>query len=248
MVLYNLTLDDLIPRFHDFMALERLTKAIPGIKITVFMPANSSAWGAGRNDILKHQGWCKSVAALPDKNFEFMPHGYYHNGPGTKRPEFANLSVAEAQDRLVMTEGALTEAGLTYVKGFRPPGWELSQGTIEALGELGYLFLADDWGVNGDLPSLSMLRILSNADIRVGPAVTRMPELIGILPDFRQLYLDRAHSVSLCANNLVPNLPRLISKVRQLQDVHFVFLSELAALPRAEQERLGLWYWKFSRP
>jgi len=70
-------------------------------------------------------------------------HGCFHED----NYEFAKLSKEDAETLI-----SVGYDSLHYVKGFCAPGWQISQGTMEALKELGF-WVAVQWGdgrLNGD--------------------------------------------------------------------------------------------------
>lgn len=239
--LYNLNLDDLLPSFTDFSKLMRLIRLFPGIRITVFIPINSRCWGENRNDIRKHKRWCRTVRGLPSQNVEFAVHGFYHDGLG-KQPEFLALLKKEAIERLLACERALTEVGIPYVKGFRPPQWRMSEGTALALKELNYLFLADAPGYLPVHEDIGIPRIFMNADIRIGKWSFVARKDRHLLPDPDKLYLHRGHFVSRHSNNLNndDNFRNIVKRIRSVKP-EFVFMSELAKFSPEERTALGIW-------
>ena len=71
-------------------------------------------------------------------------HGCFHED----NYEFADLSKEDAATLI-----SVGYDSLHYVKGFKAPGWQISQGTMEALKELGF-WVAVQWGddrFNGDV-------------------------------------------------------------------------------------------------
>tara|TARA_Y100000310_G_C20699363_1_gene828290 strand:+ start:1267 stop:2106 length:840 start_codon:yes stop_codon:yes gene_type:complete len=124
--------------------------------------------------LTKHKEWCKWLSS--HKNFEIAMHGFSHHNEkfGLHQQEFESLSFEESLDRLQKAEQLFKDAGLKYVRGFRPPGWGSSNGMFEALRHLKMDFTALHAkkfpGVNnfsttkfGDL-----VNVPSNWDIRTG--------------------------------------------------------------------------------
>lgn len=227
---YNLNLDDLLPRYTDFSVLYKVLRVVPDIKVTVFMPISSRDWGQGKNYILDHPYWCRKVASLPSKNFEFSCHGWEHH-LRDKTPEFKCLSQADATVLLEQCERAFARAGIPFVKGFRPPCWEMSEGTERALENLGYLYLSDSPRFYEEHKDIKIPRIFSNDDIGQGRTYAEVKPFVGsgILPDPGRYCIQRGHLVSDLRNNLTAiNLQRVINTVRSLRSVEFKFLSEIA--------------------
>jgi predicted deacetylase len=231
MVTYNLNLDDLLPRYNDFSLLRRLVREVPRIKVTIFMPISSRDQGEGRNNILKHQGWCRSLVSLLGKNFELSFHGWQHH-LANKMPEFKYLTKSDAKELLLRCEDAFDQMGLPYKRGFRPPVWEMSKGTEEALEELGYLYLSDSPRFYEMHKDIRIPRIFSNDDVGAGQEYAEVKPFLGkgILPDPSKYRIQRGHLVSDLRNNLTSKtLSNVLRTIRSLGEVRFSFLSEIAA-------------------
>lgn len=225
---YNLSLDDLLPCYQDFALLEKLIWSLPRIKVTVFVPVNSRDRGEGKNNILDYPEWCQRVAQLPAGNLEFAIHGYcHHDAAGT--PEFRNLSQGEATRLLLQCEAAFRKAGIRCSKGFRPPRWEMSQGTARALEELGYLYLSDNPELYEAHQDIKIPRLFPNSDIRENEEYHLVKPFKRLLLDSRRYYLHRGHLVSRCRNNLTQDtFDNIVRTVESFSKVEFRFLSEIA--------------------
>jgi peptidoglycan/xylan/chitin deacetylase (PgdA/CDA1 family) len=228
---YNLNLDDLLPCYTDFSLLRKLVQVVPGIKVTIFMPVSSRDWGEEKNNILKHAAWCEQVAALPIENFELSFHGWQHH-LADKTPEFKYLSREDAKDMLSRCEEAFTRMGLSYRRGFRPPVWEMSEGTARALEEMDYLYVSDSPRFYEMHKDIKIPRIFANDDIGAGQQYGEVRPFLssGILPDVAKYRIQRGHLVSDLRNNLtLHTLPNILRAIRSLGDkVEFKFLSEIA--------------------
>jgi peptidoglycan/xylan/chitin deacetylase (PgdA/CDA1 family) len=81
------------------------------------------------------------IRALLDAGHELGHHGHTHRRPDT-------LTAAEQRAELEDGLAALAELSGARVRGYRAPGWELTPGTLRALGELGFThdssLMADD--------------------------------------------------------------------------------------------------------
>lgn len=227
---YNLNLDDLLPRLTDFSLLYRLVDAFPAIKVTVFVPISSRDWGDGENDIMKHPAWCRKVAELPRENFELSCHGWCHHLED-KMPEFKHLSHADATALLIRCEWAFSQMELPYVRGFRPPCWEMSSDTVRALEDLRYLYVSDSPRFYEAHGSVRIPRIFANSDVGANEKYAEVKPFLnrGILPDPQQYCIQRGHLVSRLHNNLtLRNFQNVVRTVESLGDVEFKFLSEIA--------------------
>lgn len=109
--------DDFHEHNNRLDLLTQLHAANPAFKITAFaVPA-----------------WCSDefLESLPDW-IELAGHGWHHGGPDCSDPlEAAAWSYEQAMDVLLALPGR-------FVEGWKSPGWQISEGTYQALGELGY--------------------------------------------------------------------------------------------------------------
>jgi peptidoglycan/xylan/chitin deacetylase (PgdA/CDA1 family) len=103
------------------------------------------AQGNFRLDVDEHKKWRDWLASkIATGNFEVVPHGLRHHNPKHENSsmEFVGLSSEESVNRLLEMEQVLARAKIPYVRGFRPPGWGVSQELLKSLEKLGYIFLA----------------------------------------------------------------------------------------------------------
>lgn len=227
-VKYNLNLDDLLPGNSGLVLLKRLVKSFPKIKITIFVPISSRE--AKNTYILDQPQWCKEIAHLPPKNFEIGVHGYYHHlNDWRKTPEFKYLSKKEATTLLLKCEQVFKKAGIKFIRGFRPPRWEMSKGTEQALEELGYLFLADTPRFYQEHQDIKIPRIFVNSDIKENEEHDEIKTYKDLLLEPQKFCIQRGHLVGYCDNNLTKaTFDNIVKIIRSFNKVEFKFLSELA--------------------
>ena len=163
----------------------RLLKRFVGLQ-------NHNTWIGEPFRLDKHKEWCVWLNNLVKKgNIEIAVHGLYHHN--TRFPysaEFRDLPYEECKKRLILAEKIFEEAELIYTKGFRPPGWGLSEGLFEALKELGYSYISLDpiaCGISTEeLPRHSvsiykgLINVPQNWDVKRG----RITEAIGIIKKY----------------------------------------------------------------
>jgi len=151
-----------------FKYIIKLIDEFPKLKITLFVTPN---WIDKPNDPLpvkfikkifglkytnewkdepfrldKHVEWCEWLNEFVKKgNIEVAIHGlYHHRDSDPHSAEFMSLPYIESKRRLILAEKIFENCGLKYVKGFRPPGWGISDGLFRALKELNYLYISLD--------------------------------------------------------------------------------------------------------
>lgn len=101
----------------------------------------SPVWPDQALSLERHPQFCHYLGALP--RVEIAIHGLYHVSKGQPVfQEFRRLSLKECLKRLERAETTFERAGLSYVKGFAPPGWDISPALLQALQILQYKYLA----------------------------------------------------------------------------------------------------------
>ncbi|OGM21222.1 hypothetical protein A2955_04005 [Candidatus Woesebacteria bacterium RIFCSPLOWO2_01_FULL_37_19] len=226
-VKYNLNFDDLLPKYSNLALLKKLVGKFPNIKITMFMSINSRL--ARDANIFDYPAWCEEIKNLPKKNFEIGIHGYYHHiNDWHNTPEFKYLSKRQARDLLLACERALKKSGIKFVRGFRPPRWELSKGTEKALEELNYSFLSDSPKFYQEHLNIRIPRIFPNSDIEENLDYGDYVPYRDILLDPQEYYIHRGHLFDYCDNNLTPEtFDNIVKTIKSFRKVKFVFLSEM---------------------
>lgn len=173
MVTFNLSLDDVHPEKGfgllkwdgPFQYCKKLIDEYPDIIITLFVTPNwidlpnvgffkrqvfkilnknyTRTWQGEPFRLDKHKEWCDWINSI--KNFEVCVHGYNHHlNKNPHSAEFKDLDYKTALEKIKKSEELFKESGLKYVKGFRPPGWGVSQGMFKALKKMNYLFCASE--------------------------------------------------------------------------------------------------------
>jgi hypothetical protein len=96
---------------------------------------------AGTMRLSRHPEFVKYLRQLP--RTEVGVHGLHHvhRGP-TVLVEFQKQSVEECERMLRSSMARFVEAGLPFVKGMTPPGWNAPPALIEAMARLDFEFLA----------------------------------------------------------------------------------------------------------
>ena len=167
---------------HDRMdLLLRLKDANPAFKVTAFAPP-----ALGSLDYWE---------SLPDW-IEIAVHGWHHGGHGCPDPrEAQHWTYEQAMDVLLAVPDR-------FVKGFKAPGWQISDGTYRALVEIDY-WVADQHYNDHRRPA--GLRVHCEGDG------------------------DHAHHhvQDVCGNGLAESFPALLERVRRAE--LFQFVSEAAA-------------------
>ncbi len=112
----------------------------------VFGIRYTNTWSDEPFRLDKHIAWCEWINEFVRKgNIEVAVHGLYHHRDSDPRSaEFKDLPYEICKQRLMLAETIFRDTGLMYVKGFRPPGWGISEGLFRALKEMDYLYVALD--------------------------------------------------------------------------------------------------------
>ncbi|MDI6860326.1 MAG: DUF2334 domain-containing protein, partial [Methanocellales archaeon] len=89
----------------------------------------------------KFKAWCEWLNSF--ENFEIANHGlYHHRDRNPHGAEFHYMGYTECLRRLKLSEEIFQRSGLRWCKGFRPPGWGISDDLFDALRSLNYDFIA----------------------------------------------------------------------------------------------------------
>ncbi len=175
--------DDFHDSNHRLDLLERLRAINPRFCMTAFtVPAFCSA---------------EFAASLPEW-IELVPHGWDHGGPGCPDAyEASQWTYEQAIDVLL----ALPD---WFEEGWKSPGWQISDGTYQALDELGW-WVADQH-YNDDRRPLTM-RVHCEGD---GDHL-------------------HTHIQDVCGNGLAESWLRIQKRVDEAE--HFQFISEVVQAP-----------------
>jgi hypothetical protein len=179
--------DDFHETNHRLDLLERLHDANPRFRCTLF-----AVPGMGRDLFWESvPEWC-----------ELAVHGWMHPDPY----EAENWTHDQAMTYLC-------NAPVEFVDGFKAPGWQISDGTYQALMELGW-WCADHYENDGRRPAGLRCHVIS-------PAAS-----IGADPDHWH-----GHIQDVCGNGMVETWDALLQAVTQAKS--FEFISEVVGNPVA---------------
>lgn len=116
----------------------RLLARIPGVRDRVHL---TRLHPVGTMRLSRHPEFVRYLASLGQA--EVALHGLHHVHPGrTVLVEFQEQGEAECRRILEASMAIFREAGLPFVKGMTPPGWNAPPGLVEAMAALDFDFLA----------------------------------------------------------------------------------------------------------
>jgi peptidoglycan/xylan/chitin deacetylase (PgdA/CDA1 family) len=116
----------------------RLLARLPVVRDRLFL---GGALPAGTMRLSRHPEFVGYLKRLP--RVEIGLHGLNHVARGASPPvEFRRLAADECARALRECMAIFDEAGLDYVRGMCPPGWELSDALAGAMIEVGLRFVA----------------------------------------------------------------------------------------------------------
>jgi hypothetical protein len=95
----------------------------------------------GTMRLARHPAFVSYLKSLPRTEVGLHGLHHVHRGP-TVLIEFQQQSKVECRSMLREAMRLFDEAGLPYVKGMTPPGWNAPRGLIEAMADLQFDFLA----------------------------------------------------------------------------------------------------------
>jgi len=249
-----------------FKYILRLIDEFPKLKVTLFVTPNwvdkpsdprpikfikkvlrlkyTNKWEDEPFRLDKHEEWCEWLNDLVKKgNVEVAIHGlYHHRDSDPHSAEFKDLDYEECKKRLILAEKIFEASGIKYVRGFRPPGWGVSEGLFRALRELDYSFISID-PVSCGLSNNKILRykvfvykdlinIPQNWDIKRGT----IEEAIKILGKYGILsakgHIQDRYGRDYIGNGLneesYENIRKLLLKLEEIEDVKFMKMKEIS--------------------
>lgn len=130
-----LDIDDFSVVNNRLDLLLKLKETYPNFKVSLFtIPVDVKCdWGPYQNrkefleEVKKHLDW-----------IQIIPHGYRHEGK-----EMKYMSYEVMKETMKYIEEAFNRDGLPFVKGFKAPHWQVSDGVIQALDEAGWWLAVD---------------------------------------------------------------------------------------------------------
>lgn len=94
----------------------------------------------GRMRLDRHPEFVRFLSRLP--RTEIAPHGLHHVHRGPRVPiEFQEQTTAECRRMLLESLAIFEAAGLDFVRGMTPPGFNAPPRLLEAMAELGFTFV-----------------------------------------------------------------------------------------------------------
>jgi predicted deacetylase len=130
--------------------------------------------------LLSNPAYCARLRQLQEKGSEVFLHGFFHQsrprppeGVGRLRwllaqkvvsageAEFADVTPAEAEERLTKGEAVLQEAGLR-VDGFVPPAWSMEPWLVPMLARRGYRYCEDHLHIYDPVAGASRASVVLN--------------------------------------------------------------------------------------
>ncbi len=116
----------------------KLLARIPYLRDRLYL---SRVLPAGARRLDRHHEFTSYLAAMP--RTEIGCHGLHHIHRGPRlHVEFQDDGVAGHRDKLRRMLAIFDAAGLRYVRGMCPPGWNAPPSLLEAMAELGFDFVA----------------------------------------------------------------------------------------------------------
>ena len=154
----NISIDDITPHPRSSIKVVKrcleLIEIFPNIKFSLFIPVAYWQTMPRRQMITstkeplridEHPTFCEILKSLPENNFEFCYHGYYHGIPHkSNNDEFQYLNEADAIEKFNSMFEVVADAGLShkFKKIFRPPAWRMSPESFKASKKVGIEILA----------------------------------------------------------------------------------------------------------
>jgi len=137
--------------------------------------------------------------ALP--RTEMAPHGLHHLHPGRRLTvEFQEQDREKCGAMLSRALDIFAAAGLSHVRGFQPPGWNLTRPLAEALGDLGFTFVCSARDLTTEAAPEAVTRACALRDFPLlRPGLTEDGRLVHFTHNFQATSrLERALSIVEC--------------------------------------------------
>lgn len=151
---------------------------------------------AGTMRLSRHPEFVQYVRSLPRTDIGL--HGLHHVHRGPRVPvEFQDEDAAECRRRLVAAQNIFEGAGLPYVMGMTPPGWNLPEGLGQAMVDLSFRFVASARDVQTPISPTATTNMSGMKGVSlVFPERIRNGRLVHITSNFQATSpLDRAMEV-----------------------------------------------------
>jgi predicted deacetylase len=163
-----------------FKNLEWLLDRHKGLKVTLFLTANwretsavptrkllaripyinekvylARRWPKDKMRVDRHPKFVQYINSLPRTDIGF--HGLYHCHKGPNIPiEFQDESKEEITKKIDEIERIFDKAGIRYVKGLSPPGWNAPDPLLDVLSKKKFDFIASSRDVRADISKTAM--------------------------------------------------------------------------------------------
>jgi uncharacterized protein DUF2334 len=116
----------------------KLLASIPYLRDRLFL---AKRWPQGTMRLDRHPQFVAYLKQLPRTEIGF--HGLYHCSTGKEIPvEFQHQDTTAIKDMLAQMVGIFQQAGLPFVPGMCPPGWNAPLPLLHALADTGMTFVA----------------------------------------------------------------------------------------------------------
>ena len=127
----------------------KIVAKIPYIKDRLYL---AKRWPKDKMKMDRHPEFVRYIKSLPRTELAYHGLNHCHKGPNIP-VEFQNQSSDEIIRIIQEITKTFDKAGLVYVKGLCPPGWNAPQSLIDALTELNFDFIASARDLNTPISS-----------------------------------------------------------------------------------------------
>lgn len=221
-----------------------LLRFVPWLRDRVYL---APMHPAGTMRLSRHPDFVQYLKSLP--RTEIALHGLHHvhRGP-TVLVEFQQQSSAVCASILRESMRLFEEAGLPYVKGMTPPGWNAPLGLIEAMAQLGFDFLASARDIRTPVSANSVCNMSGLKGVSMlRPEWIAGGRLLHIPANFQATSsIERAHQIVECAG-LVSIKAHIVKSAHghiALDGVDALYMNYLDVLLSRLEDRYGdgLWW------
>jgi len=225
MNVFNISLDDACPKkecnpFPEVIFwCNKLIEKYPNIKIDFFTSAAYCRLGEDPYFLTNYLDWVKQANELPQKNYRFNAHSYFHRRISVKFGNSNNNEVektSEQETKILIQHmiGEFNRSNFKYEKVFRAPGFHIGIAAAKVLTDFGFIIAGNEkyYNLLKDVPKLKYL--VYNWDMNDDCNLNKDIFAVG-------------HTSNWTSNYFNEKIYNRVLKVLESREFEFKFLSEV---------------------
>ncbi len=188
----------------------------------------------------KFHKWIKKLNFYIRKGiFEISMHGLSHHNPKliySQSQEFVGMRYHQSVNQINSMIEVFNRSGLSYIRGFRPPGWGINGSLYRCLKKYNFLYIADRYDFYSPINKLKVLKFKDGIlSIQANCFPSQLERCVDIARSKGIIILHSHLAKTTWGLNIVNkdwaiNIEKIISeiKLRTLNNIWFCTFSELA--------------------